>query len=364
MSSAVLFVVGSGVQLDSARRVVTHLVRPAQALNIWDGSVGPLAEVKLPGHMAPVTVDRLSSVSKATAAWAKANPGGVLVTPQDVGLVYRRAIAAARRKRIKIAFLPDGAVSGGKVTGRSMLGGLVPVADAMLRGVGFVAGRHGEMGACRPELALSWGPAWSPVFADRGAELIIESGNPRSDDLANIEPPHAGRILLCSQPMDHAAIGGPVAATKWYEFVERIALSAPEGDFAVRLHPAEADAFDALPIGAATKKHITAGTELSEDIAWSGALVSWASTTMMEAAGAGRAVVSLAVNDAAAEMARGYFFQRDPRVVSALTDAVPDFAALSALVVAARASQEGLADDYLVNIGSAAKTAAAALDEL
>jgi hypothetical protein len=85
---------------------------------------------------------------------------------------------------------------------------------------------------------------------------------------------------------------------------------------------------------------------------------------MLEAAGARRAVVQLAVNPAAAELARGYHFQRDPRLVAALVDDVPDFATLAALAERAAAQQEGLADDYLVNIGHAAEAAAKALQEL
>lgn len=363
-SHGALFVVGSGVQLDTASRVAKELSRPAKVLNIWSGEVVEVDDVELPGHMAPVTWERLRKVGAAAAQWATENPLGVLVAPQDVGLVFRRAIAKARAKGVLIAFLPDGAVSEGKVTGRSMLGGLVPMADGVLRRVGFVAGRHGQMAASRPDVALSWGPAWNKVFEQQGVADIINVGNPRSDDLASLEAPVPGRVLICSQPMDHAAIGGAAASDAWFAFLERMAASAPAERLRVRLHPAENNKLDSLPLGEKTRSLLTEGTSLSEDIAWSGAIISWASTTMMEAAAASRAVVSLAVNQQAAEFARGYFFLRDPRIVHGLTDDLTTFDELDKLVTQALRDQKGLADDYLVNIGASTKFAAAVLDEL
>lgn len=364
MSASALFVIGSGVQLDSALRVAAHLSRPTQLLDIWTGEVVPAEKRDLAGHLAPVTRDRLRRVAVATKQWARDNPGGVLVAPQDVGLVFRRIVAVARRAGATIALLPDGAVSAGKVTGRSAVYGLLPLADGLLRAVGFAAGQHGRMGASQPDVALSWGPAWDDVFRSYGVTNIHDVGNPRSDDLATLPAPEPAHLLICSQPMDHAAIGGQPAAAVWYEFLDRTAAGATTDQLRIRLHPAEQDKLDSLPIAAATRTLLTSGTSLAEDIGWSGAVFSWASTTMMEAAGANRAVVSLAVNEAARDLASGYFFQRDPRVVNAFTADVPDREALVALADTARPQQLGLADDYLVNVGSAAKTAAGVIDDL
>ncbi|MGH3428696.1 MAG: hypothetical protein ACRDQZ_14190, partial [Mycobacteriales bacterium] len=116
------------------------------------------------------------------------------------------------------------------------------------------------------------------------------------------------------------------------------------------------------PIGDAARALLTEQTSLADDIGKSDAVASWASTTMIEAAASGRAVVSVAVNEAAAEMARGYLFQQDPRALAALTDDIADFAALRALTEKARVQQVGMADDFQANVGGAARAAAVALD--
>ncbi|MGH3804617.1 MAG: hypothetical protein ACRDTD_31650 [Pseudonocardiaceae bacterium] len=100
-----LFVVGSGVQLDTVRRVVPHLKRPAAVLDLWSLGIRSVEEVKLPGHLPPVTLSRMRSVGEVAKGWARATDGGVLVTPQDVGLVYRRVIAAARHGGASIVLL-------------------------------------------------------------------------------------------------------------------------------------------------------------------------------------------------------------------------------------------------------------------
>jgi hypothetical protein len=360
-----LFVIGSGVQADSARRVAALLSRPAAALDIWRGEVCSLDELELSGHLAPVTVARMRAVGVAAGRWARATNEGILVAPQDVGLVFRRAIAAARRGGADIALLPDGAVSLQKVTGRGLLAGVVPAVDGVISGLGIVAGRHGRMASSRPDLALSWGSAWNDVFRAHGVGTIIDVGNPRADDCAllpavSVDGIH--KILICSQPMDHGRIGGKPAQTRWFSFMERMATTAPAGDLAIRLHPAERERLAALPIGDAARALLTEQTSLADDIGASDAVVSWASTTMIEAAASGRAVVSVAVNEAAAEVARGYLFQQDPRALAALTDDIADFAALRALTEKARAQQVGMADDFQANVGGAARAAAEALD--
>ncbi len=359
-----LFVVGSGVQLDSVRRVVPHLRRSATVLDIWRSAAVPLDQLTVPGHVAPVSLARLRAVAAATIEWVHAHRRGIVVVPQDVGLVYRRVIAAARRAGARIAFLPDGAVSRGKVTARSPLGGLVPVADTILRRLGLVAGRHGEMAASRPDLVLSWGPGWDPIYRDHGITEVIDVGNPRADELARLPQPVTGKVLICSQPMDHAAIGGASAEAAWYEFLERMAETAPDNSLAIRLHPMEKDKLDRLPLGVAAKARLTQSVSLAEDIGSVGAVVSWASTTMIEAAGAHRAVVSVAVNEAAARMAQGFVIQRDPRAVCVLSAELPHFVSLEAVIARARARQVGMAEDYLVNVGTAAKAVAAALDDM
>jgi len=362
----IAFLVGSGVQLDSAVRITQQLNRPAVVLDMWSARLRQVEQMTVPGHLPPVTLRRLIKVGRAAARWAQATPGAVLVVPQDVGLVYRRAIAAARRAGAAIVLLPDGAVSRQKVTSRSLKGGLVPLVDRLLAAIRVVAGRHGQMAASRPDLVLSWGPAWNEVFRAQRVGAIIDVGNPRSDELAPLAPVSPGeprRVLLCSQPMDHDQIGGKLAQTAWYAFVEHLALTAPSGELAVRLHPAERDQLEQLPIGPATKRVLTKDTSLAHDIGACDAVVSWASTTMIEAAAASRAVVSVGINEAAAEIARGYFFQRDPRAITVLSRDIADFAALREVVSRAARQQVGMAQEYAVNVGSATQAAAKALND-
>jgi hypothetical protein len=148
----------------------------------------------------------------------------------------------------------------------------------------------------------------------------------------------------------------------WYGFLEKLVAAAPDGAVKVRLHPWERDRLDELPVGAATRAVLTEGTTFYQDLGWSSAVLSWGSTTMIEAAGAHRPVISVVINAAAAELARTYAFMRDPRMVMVPPDDLPDWPSALALVDKARAQQDGYADDYLVNVGSAAKAAAAALD--
>jgi hypothetical protein len=361
-TTPVLFIVGASPQLHSARRVSAYLERPAALLDLWTASVVGLDAGDGTAHIAPVTVGRLRAVASAVKEWARANPGGLVVAPQDVGLVYRRAIAVARAAGLGVALLPDGAVSDTKMTQRSLRGGAVPAADAVLRGLGLFAGVHGVMAASKPDLVLSWGPGWNGVYAARGIKHVADVGNPRADGLDALPAPDGDRLLICSQPTWHAAIGGEPTAALWYEFLERLVAGAPEGGVKVRLHPWERDRLAELPVGPATRAVLTEGTTFYQDLGWSGAVLSWASTTMIEAAGARRPVVSVSVNDAAAELARTYVFQRDPRMVLARPDDLADWPAVRAVVEKARGQQTGLADDYLVNVGSAAKAAAAALD--
>ena len=83
---------------------------------------------------------------------------------------------------------------------------------------------------------------------------------------------------------------------------------------------------------------------------------------MLEAAGARRPVVSVAVNRAAADIARSYVFLRDRRMVGVGVDELVDWSDVLTAVEKARARQTGLAEDYLVNVGSAAKACAETLD--
>lgn len=372
--STVLFLVGTGPQVDAARRIAAHLRRPAEAYDLWNHRVVPLDEMGDPSaHVTPVSVGNLRRVGSGVRAWARRHGDGVFVVPQDVGLLQRRAIAAARRAGAAVVLLPDGAVSEGSVTQRSGLGGMVGLVDIALRITGLVAGRWGEMAASRPDLVLSWGPGWDPTYAARGAAAVADTGSPRADDLGSVPPPDqtrpGGRLLVCSQPTWQAAIGGEATAEAWYAFLERLAEMAPAGALRVRLHPQERQRLDSLPVGPLTRDLLTEGTTLAKDLSWSTAVLSWASTTLLEAAGAGRPVVSVAVNPAAAEVAAGYAFLRDDRLVRLGIDDIGDWEDVSAAVKEATERQQpgsgaGFAGDYLANVGDASRRAAAALERL
>jgi hypothetical protein len=220
------------------------------------------------------------------------------------------------------------------------------------------------MAASRPDLVLSWGAGWDEVFRRRRVGEIVDVGSPRSDDLASLPLPVAGRVLLCSQPHWHAALGGEAAATAWYELMERVVAGAPAESLRVRLHPWEQDRLPELPLGPATRAVLSTTASFHDDLGWSGAVVGWASTTLVEAAGAGRPVVSLVLNPAAAEMARSYLFFRDPRVVTRTAEEVTGWPVVEGAIAEAGRGQQGLAGEYLANLGSAAKAAAEALDLL
>ncbi len=361
-ASAALFLVGAGPQLHSARRVSAYLERPAELLDLWNAEVVGLDAGDGDAHIAPATLGRLRAVSAAIRNWARANPKGIVVAPQDVGLVYRRAIAVARAAGLSIVLLPDGAVSERKLSQRSLRGGAVPVADAVLRGLGLFAGEHGLMAGSKPDLVLSWGHGWDHVYAARGVTNVVDVGNPRADGLDALPAPDEDRVLICSQPPWLPSIGGEPTAALWYAWIEQLVSTAPEGQIKVRLHPNERDRLHEMPVGPATRAVLTEGTTFHQDLGWSGSVLAWVSTTMIEAAGAGRAVVSVAINEVAGELAQAFVFNRDPRMVTVTPGEVADWQSTLDVVGKARAQQQGLADDFLVNVGSAAKAAAAALD--
>jgi hypothetical protein len=354
------FLIGTVPQLDTARRIAAHLPEAARAYDLSAQRTVPLAEMAAPtSHVAPVRPGALRAVASGIGRWAAA--GAVLVVPQDVGLLQRRAIAVARRRGALIALAPDGVVSDRTVTQRRRLGGLVLMADGLLRSSGYAAGRLGEMGGSRPDLVLSWGPGWDPVFVARGATSIADVGSPRADGLALLPPPVAGRLLVCSQPTWMPDIGGWEASTIWYGFLARLVAAAPEGAVRVRLHPQERQRLDELNLSAGLRAALTEGTRLEDDLAWSGAVLSWASTTLLEAAGAARPVLAVSPTPMAAAAATGYPFLRDPRIVRRAPTQLDSWDAVETAVSEAAAGQVGLAEDYLAHTGSAAARSAAAI---
>jgi hypothetical protein len=358
----VAFLVGGQVQLDGARAVAARLDHSSIGFDGWSGEFAALEAINPRGHVPPVTAVRLARHRSSFRNWA--DDRRVLVVPQDVGMLQRVSIAAARTQGGRIALMPDGIVSTGRIRSRRSFGGTVDGADRLMAKVGVVAGRHGVMGSSAPDLCLSWGAGWDEAWTVNGAATIRDCGNPRADALAKIgQPSPELRVLLCSQPMWHPNLGGPSTARAWYSQLSALVATAPPGRLRVRLHPLERDRADSLGLDAETSALLTSGP-LAEDLAWSSGVIGWVSSTLVEGAGCGRTVASVSVNAAADRIADGYAFTADPRVPRMAPGETLTWSRCTELLDDAKSMQGGMARDYLTCLGSASAACAAAIDDL
>jgi hypothetical protein len=365
VDAAVVFMVVSNEQLEAARAVAAHLPARATVVNPYTFTAIPLDEMS--GVERPVGFipsPRAIQRARATVRRALALAGGpspVLVIGQDEGTMERVAVTAARKAGAGIAIMPDGVRATVPVVrhkAASLTSRAIRVVDRTLVAAGILVGRRGDFGSSAPDAILGWGPGWEQPLQGRApAALITDCGNPRADDFVEMPPrPHAGRILLCSQPLSLPATAAPpreVAA--WYAWLEAMdALGDPS--VRVRLHPGERSERYDLPAGLHHLRSEPPKT-LAEDLAWADVVVAPYSSVLVEAVGASRVPISAGATQIWGVYAANAFLE-DPRVPS--VDFRTSLGVEDLLRVAAETEPhvDALRDDYLANIGDAARRTA------
>ncbi len=258
LAAAVIFMVVSDEQLEAARAVADHLPTSPVVVNPYTRVAAPLDEMT--GVQRPVGLfptPRAIGAARATLRRSLELAGAahpVLVAGQDVGTIERVAIASARKAGARVAIMPDGVFASENLggTGRWPLERAIAAADRTLVAAGVLTGRRRDFGSTAPDMILSWGPGWeAPLQRRAPAARVVNCGSPRSDAFARLPPrPGEGRVLLCSQPLFLDQIVAPPerATAAWYDWVTTMSLVG-DPRLRVRLHPGERAPVYRLPMG-------------------------------------------------------------------------------------------------------------------
>jgi hypothetical protein len=353
-------VVAGRTQWDDALRVAAALDAPADVLDLGTLDVGPPPPPGTAYGGAHWPPQGYRAVADLVRLLRRRLPStSALVLGQDAGRLQQVAAAEARRAGVPVAVVPDGALFEGSPELRPRL----RAQEALLRRLRVTSGRPGTFGSTSPDLWCAWGPGWTPMLRRFSPEgRVVVTGSPRAADLVGLpdaaEVP--GVVLLCSQPTwVHPFPASPTAGPRWYRWLDSVVADAPPGRVAVRLHPREQDIAAELGLGPAVLAACTHGSTLAEDLAGVAAVVAPFSTVLLEAAAAGRRVVSvvpeagcLPVREASPSMA-------DERLTVLLADDVPTFAALQGALAAAPDPMPWGRDYAEVGPDNAARCAAA-----
>jgi len=368
VDTAVVFMVVSNEQLEAARSVAVHLPTRATVVNPYTGTAIPLDElssVERPlGFIPTPRTIHNARITVRRALMMAGGPSPVLVVGQDEGTMERVAITAARKAGARVAIMPDGVRATVPVVqhkAATLTSSAIRVADRTLVAAGILSGRRGDFGSSAPDAILGWGRGWEKPLQGRApAALITNCGSPRADAFVDMPPrPDAGRILMCSQPLSLPATAAPpreVAA--WYSWLTAMAgLDDPR--VRVRLHPGERSPRYDLPPGL---RHLRAEAPrtLAEDLAWADVVLSPYSSVLVEAVGASRVPISAGSTHIWGVYAANAFLE-DPRVPSVDFRSSPDVDDLLAVAAETAPFVDGLRDDFLANIGDAARLTAGAI---
>ena len=329
--SFVLFAVGGSTQWNDALRVAAALPTSSRVLDL-----GTLEVVPPPPHgtaypgrhwpsQGPRVVVELTRILRRMASDIDA-----VVLGQDAGRLQRVVASVARHAGIPIAVVPDGALFDAPATLLFRL----RVQEAAFRLAGLTCGEPLRFGTTKPDLWCAWGPGWVPLLEQFSpAGRVVVTGSPRAADLVALPAAPGGptQILVCSQPTwIHPFPPSATAGSAWYRWVDRILASSPPGAVRVRLHPRERDICNELSLSDAVRAALTVGNTLADDLAQSDAVVAPFSTVLIEAAAAGRKVLSVVPEHACLDVRTSSPAMADPDLQVRLVSEVDDFAAVVA----------------------------------
>jgi len=355
-----LLVAGSGTQWDDALRIADALEGRARVLHLGRLDVGPAPPPGTPygGTHWPeqgvrATAALLHGLRDEVAC------SSAVVLGQDAGRMTRIVARAARRTSRPVAVVPDGAL----FVGAPSLRVRERLEERALLASGLSTGRPLEFGSTHPDLWCAWGPGWEPMlrtFSPRGR--VVVTGSPRAADLATVPTaPGRGRVLVCSQPTwVHPFPPSATAGPRWYRWLEHVVATAADS-VTVRLHPREREEIDALPLGPATRAVVTPPGPLADDLAGADVVVAPFSTVLLEAAAAGRTVVSVVPERACVGVRTMSPAMADARLRVLVVDEVASVAALVEL--AEPLNSAGWGEDFcVVDRAAPARCAQALLD--
>jgi hypothetical protein len=325
----VLFVVGGGTQWDDALRIAAHLPDGGHVLDL-----GPLRVVDAPppgtpypgAHWPEQGARRVAALVRLLER-ELANHG-VMVLGQDAGRLQRVAARAARRHHVPYAVVPDGALFDlpASLPAREQL------EELLLRWSRVTCGTPLRFGSTAPDLWCAWADGWIPMLRSFSPEgVTVVTGSPRAAAFALLPRPRARveRILLCSQPTwVHPFPPSTTAGPAWYRWLDEMVRTSEPGEVAVRLHPRERDIEAGLGLSDAVRSRATVGTSLLDDLRDVDAVVAPFSTVLMEAAAAGRKVVSVVPERACLAVRASSPAMADPELTVRTVDEVRDFASL------------------------------------
>lgn len=362
--AGVVFLVVTGEQLRAAHAVAAHLPSPALAINPYTGLVAPLAdveEIERPGQFR-VTPRAILAARRTVRRGLAMVPTArsALIIGQDEGFIERVAVAAARGAGTTVVMLSEGVGRPEGVEG-ARRSWVLDVAHRLLATCGMVAGRRGALGSSDPDLVLAWGPGWEQAVRGRSPQArIVVSGSPAADGLAQIaQPPGAGHLLICSQPLiGPPPAPPPSASAAWYSWLTEVARTV-DPRVRIRLHPSECSSLYPLPADLAALRD-QPRRPLLEDLAWADVVVAPYSSTLVEAVGAGRVAMSAAPPAFWGAVAQNAFL-RDARLPSADFRNAPETDDLLRRAAAAAHDVRGLRETYLSNVGTASERAASAI---
>lgn len=328
-----LFVVAGRNQWQDALLVAAALPGGADVLDLGTLELGPAPEPGTPYGGAHWPAQGYGAVLRLRKVLDRAlRTAGVVVLGQDAGRMQRVAAHAARRAGVPVAVVPDGAL----FEHQARLPARLRLQEAVLRHAGLASGQPLTFGTMHPDLWCAWGDGWVPMLRrfSPGGEVVV-TGSPRAEPLA---PPPAGadRLLVCSQPVwVHPFPDDPDAGPRWYAWVDAIVRSASPGAVGVRLHPRERELLGELPLTDAVLAARTTGATLADDLAGATSVVAPLSTVLVEAAAAGRRVVSVVPTPACVAIRRTSPATADERLRIHLVDDLPDAGSLGAALLAA-----------------------------
>jgi hypothetical protein len=360
-----ILVAGGSTQWDDALRIGAALDARARVLHLGNLELLRPPEPGTPYGGAHWPEQGLRNTARFRRLLRRALSGATaLVLGQDAGRLPRVAARAARRAKVPVVVVPDGAL----FQGAPELPARERAQELALRAAGWTTGAPLQFGSTHPDLWCAWGEGWVGMLRgfSPGGKVVV-TGSPRASDLRDIHPPAATnrRVLICSQPTwVHPFAPSPTAGPTWYRWLERMATTAPAGRLAVRLHPRERELFgrQEIDLGPATQAALSNGDTLAVDLANHDAVVAPFSTVLIEAAAAARPVVSVVPEPACRSVRIGSPAMADPRLRVLVTDEVADFGALDQAV--GRADVNGWGQDFCVVAADAAERCAAAITDL
>jgi hypothetical protein len=320
------------------------------------GDIGPPSSVGDPSgaHVPKVTGALVWSTTRAIRRYVRSTRRSVcFVVGQDVGLFERAVIAQARRSGAAIVLMPDGIVSSERFVGADLRSAVFDAIDRGLTLSKILTGRRASMGSSQPDLCLSWGSGWNQVW---GRHLLdaISTGCPRTDELPDIPPPDARRLLICSQPVWLRQYGGRASANAWYSWID--VLCEPNvQDIRVRLHPIERDESASVTLSDWARARLSRSTAFVDDLAWAETVVAPPSTVLLEALAAGRNAACIASTPSVELLAASYPVFGEDAIPIIPSDAVRSFEDIPVLT---KARREALLDRFLTNRGAAAAACA------